>query len=84
MRVPRNDMLGKLLKAAMLLDMREHYPNVRFVDTDNFNSNRPMLKINARMGFELFEQFVFYKVSLHDLAAKVDSSSSGHIANAQA
>lgn len=80
----QNRGLGKWLKAAMMLDMRERYPNVRFVDTDNFNNNRPMLNINDRMGFELFEQFVFYKVRLHDLAAKVDISSSGPIANTQA
>lgn len=80
----QNRGLGKWLKAAMMLDMRERYPSVRYVDTNNFNNNRPMLNINDRMGFELFEQFVFYKVSLHDLAAKVDISSSGHIANAQA
>lgn len=65
--------LGKYLKAAMLLDMRAYYPEVEFVDTDNFNSNRPMLSINDRMGFKLFEQYVFYKISVHDLAAKVDN-----------
>jgi len=80
----QNRGLGRLLKAAMMLDMRERYPKVSFVDTNNFNNNRPMLNINDRMGFELFEQFVFYKVRLHDLAAKVDSTSSNHIANTQA
>lgn len=80
----QNRGLGKWLKAAMMLDMRERYPNVRYVDTNNFNNNRPMLNINDRMGFELFEQFVFYKIRLPDLAVKVDSSSSSHIANTQA
>jgi GNAT superfamily N-acetyltransferase len=76
--------LGKWLKAAMMLDLRESYPDVRFVDTSNFNNNRPMLSINDRMGFELFEQFVFYKISVADLAAIVDNSSSGPSPSAQA
>ena len=80
----QNRGLGKWLKAAMMLDMRERYPGVRFVDTNNFNNNRPMMNINDRMGFELLEQFVFYKISVHDLAAKVDTGSSGPVANAQA
>jgi GNAT superfamily N-acetyltransferase len=67
----QNRGLGKWLKAAMMLDMHEHYPNVKFVGTENFNSNRPILSINDRMGFKLFEQYVFYKISVHDLAAKV-------------
>jgi mycothiol synthase len=80
----QNRGLGKWLKAAMILDMRERYPKVRFVDTNNFNNNRPILNINDRMGFELFEQFVFYKVRVHDLAAKVESTASSHSANLQA
>jgi GNAT superfamily N-acetyltransferase len=63
--------LGKWLKAAMMLDMRRHYPNVSIVDTENFNSNRPMLSINKRMGFKLFEQYVFYKMRVHDLAKRL-------------
>jgi RimJ/RimL family protein N-acetyltransferase len=64
--------LGKWLKAAMMLDLYDNYPAVNVVDTDNFNSNQPMLNINDRMGFKLLEQYIFYKISVHDLAAKVD------------
>lgn len=53
--------LGKWLKAAMMLDIREHYPDVKFVDADNFINNRPVLNINNRMGFRLLEQYVFYR-----------------------
>ena len=63
--------LGKWLKAAMMLDLREKYPNIKVIDTDNFNSNRPMLAINERMGFKLFEQYMFYKIRVEDLAAKI-------------
>ncbi len=69
---------GKWLKAAMMLDLRARYPEAKFVDTHNFNSNRPMMSINDRMGFKLFEQFMFYKKRVHDLAAKVDIRSIDH------
>ena len=77
----QNHGLGKWLKAAMLLDVHEHHPEVKFVDTNNFNKNSPMLSINERMGFKLFEQYVFYKIRVHDLAAKVSIRSSGPIDN---
>jgi GNAT superfamily N-acetyltransferase len=63
--------LGKWLKAAMMMDMRERYPDVDVVETENFNNNRPMLSINQRMGFRLFEQYVFYNMRVDDLEAKV-------------
>jgi hypothetical protein len=45
---------------------------VAVVDTDNFNTNRPMLSINDRIGFKPYEQFVFYKMRVSDLAAQVE------------
>jgi mycothiol synthase len=77
----QNHGLGKWLKAAMLLDLHDHHPEVKFVDTNNFNNNSPMLSINERMGFKLFEQYVFYKIRVHDLAAKVSIRSSDPIDN---
>ncbi len=65
--------LGKWLKAAMMLDVRQRYPGVKYVDTDNFNNNDPMLSINDRMGFKLFEQYIFYKIRTHELAARIAS-----------
>jgi GNAT superfamily N-acetyltransferase len=66
--------LGKWLKAAMMLDMRARHPEVRFVDTENFNSNAAMLSINERMGFKLFEQYAFYKIRVQDLEAKIKNN----------
>ena len=63
--------LGKWLKAAMMLDIHARYPEVSYVDTNNFNNNGPMLSINDRMGFKLFEQFVFYKIRTDELAMKI-------------
>lgn len=59
--------LGKWLKSAIMFDLKDAYPAVAYVDTSNFNSNRPMLSINERMGFELHEQFVFYKMRVKEL-----------------
>ena len=67
--------LGKWLKAVMMFDIHDRYPDIEFVDTVNFNSNAPMMSINNRMGFKLFEQFVFYKIRVQDLAAQADSTS---------
>lgn len=43
--------LGKQLKATLLLHLRELYPELTTVVTDNAGSNAPMLSINHRMGF---------------------------------
>ena len=42
--------LGKWLKAAMLLQVREIYPQLRTVAAGNASSNVPMLAINKKMG----------------------------------
>jgi mycothiol synthase len=65
----QNHGLGKWLKATMMLDMRDRHPEVKFLDTQNFNNNRPMMHINDRMSFKLFEQYVFYKMKVADLSA---------------
>jgi len=47
----RNLGLGRWLKAAMALRLREEYPTVTRIDTHNAGSNAPMLSINVEMGF---------------------------------
>ena len=47
----RNRGIGRWLKAANALRVLEECPEVRFIDTDNAGSNRPMLNINEAMGF---------------------------------
>jgi mycothiol synthase len=69
----QNRGLGKWLKAAMALDLRAQLPEVKYMNTDNFNNNGPILSINERMGFRLFEQYVFYKIKVPDLALKISS-----------
>jgi len=43
--------LGKWLKAAMLLRVRDEFPQVRVVSTWNGTTNAAMLKINDALGF---------------------------------
>jgi GNAT superfamily N-acetyltransferase len=47
----RNLGLGRWAKAAMALHLRENYPSVERIDTENAGSNAPMLSINVEMGF---------------------------------
>ncbi len=43
--------LGRWLKAAMLQKVRDQYPLVERIDTENAGSNEPMLNINLALGF---------------------------------
>jgi mycothiol synthase len=47
----RNRGLGRWLKAAMAIELRDRYPEVQRIDTHNAGSNKPMLSINIEMGF---------------------------------
>ncbi|MFW9843760.1 MAG: GNAT family N-acetyltransferase, partial [Candidatus Thorarchaeota archaeon] len=52
--------LGKWLKAAMLLKIRDEYPDVQVISTSNSTSNEPMLAINEKMGFRMkLESYMF-------------------------
>ncbi|MHA1287708.1 MAG: GNAT family N-acetyltransferase, partial [Candidatus Thorarchaeota archaeon] len=52
--------LGKWLKAAMLLKIRDEYPDVEVISTSNATSNEPMLAINQKMGFRMkLESYMF-------------------------
>ena len=64
--------LGKWLKAAMLLYVRETYPDTAFVSTGNADTNAPMLSINQRLGFKAYKQETAYKQDVAALAERLD------------
>lgn len=63
--------LGKWLKAAMLLYVREAYPGVRWIVTGNANSNDPMLSINHRLGFKAHRGESVYQIGRDALVARL-------------
>jgi mycothiol synthase len=63
--------IGKWIKAAMLLHIRELYPDARWVLTGNAHSNAPMLKINRDLGFKPYRTSVSYQITREELGAKL-------------
>jgi mycothiol synthase len=63
--------LGKWVKAAMLMHLRDLYPDARWIATDNAASNARMQAINAKLGFKRYQETVEYQISRDRLAAKV-------------
>ncbi len=63
--------LGKWIKAAMLEHIREVYPDAQWINTDNANSNAPMLAINRQLGFKPYRTGIEYQISREQLAARV-------------
>jgi mycothiol synthase len=62
--------LGKWLKAAMLLRVRELYPQLEVVITENAGSNAPMLAINKRIGFKQYRAGAEYQITRDELIAR--------------
>jgi GNAT superfamily N-acetyltransferase len=65
--------LGKWLKAAMLLKVREEYPQVDVVVTDNATTNAAMLAINNRLGFKLHKEWESVQISRERLRRWIES-----------
>jgi mycothiol synthase len=63
--------IGKWIKAAMLLHIRELYPDAQWVVTGNAHSNAPMLKINRDLGFKPYRTAVEYQITREELGAKL-------------
>jgi GNAT superfamily N-acetyltransferase len=63
--------LGKWIKAAMLLHLRDLYPEARWVATDNAGSNAPMLKINRALGFKPYRHETDYQITRDELAKRL-------------
>lgn len=63
--------LGKWMKAAMALHIRQLYPSAEWFTTDNAGSNAPMLAINVKMGFKQYRVGSEYQISRDQLAARL-------------
>ena len=63
--------LGKWIKAAMLLRIRELYPDAQWIATDNAGSNAPMLAINHQLGFRQYRVGTQYQISRERLGARL-------------
>jgi mycothiol synthase len=63
--------IGKWIKAAMLLHIKELYPDAQWVATGNAQSNTPMLKINRDLGFKPYRTGVEYQITRDELGAKL-------------
>lgn len=63
----RGRRLGKMLKADMMMLIKDRFPDVNYIATGNAMSNAPMLCINRGMGYKEVKRFETYKFNLEDL-----------------
>jgi GNAT superfamily N-acetyltransferase len=63
--------LGKWLKAYMLQEMKERYPEARWVVTGNAHSNAPMLHINEKLGFKEHKSGSAYQMTAEELEKRL-------------
>ncbi len=63
--------IGKWIKAAMLLHLRELYPDAEWVATGNAQSNDPMLAINRKLGFKPYRTSTDYQMPLDRLESRI-------------
>lgn len=67
--------LGKWLKAAMLLHVREEFPQVTVVSTGNATTNEAMLAINRRLGFRKHKETENFQITLEAVERYLAASS---------
>jgi GNAT superfamily N-acetyltransferase len=65
--------LGKWIKAAMLLHIRDLYPATEWIATGNAGSNAPMLKINRALGFKQHRRGTAYQITRDELAERLNA-----------
>jgi len=64
--------LAKRLKAEMLYNITDKFPDVEYITTTMAPNNRPMQAINAQMGFKSRKKDLTYQWSLTDLKVRVE------------
>jgi len=65
--------IGRWIKSAMLLHVRENHPAMRWILTDNASSNGPMLNINIALGFRPYKLQSNFQIGIDDFAKAVDA-----------
>ncbi|MFW9768307.1 MAG: GNAT family N-acetyltransferase [Candidatus Thorarchaeota archaeon] len=58
---------GKWVKAAMLLRIREEFPDIKVITTGNATSNAPMIAINEKLGFKLHHEMYNMQIETEKL-----------------
>lgn len=66
--------LGKWLKAIMMLRIKEEFPKVNIVTTDNATINAPMLSINDRLGFKVHKESITGQMKTEDLGKYLEGN----------
>ncbi len=51
----------------MLLEIKECFPEVKVVRTENATTNAPMLSINDRLGFKFYRESIEAQIELDQL-----------------
>lgn len=69
--------LGKWLKAAMLLRVRDDFPQVSVVSTGNATTNEAMLSINRRLGFKEHKESENFQIAVDDVKAYLARTAAG-------
>jgi len=65
--------LGRWLKAAMLVKVREEQPTIEFIDTWNAGTNQWMLDINIKLGYAPYLHYTDWQAPTEVLEAAVSA-----------
>lgn len=68
----QNRGLGRWLKASMMEVLLDEYPAIEIIETENAESNDPMLNINVAMGYKPAHEQIIYQGDIANVARYVD------------
>lgn len=74
----RNKGLGRWLKAAMIDKILHERPDVKFIRTENADSNAAMLKINHELGFKPYISNSIWQIPMEKVEAYLEEKSAPH------
>ncbi|MHA2251433.1 MAG: N-acetyltransferase family protein [Candidatus Kariarchaeaceae archaeon] len=58
---------GKWIKAKMFEHVRETFPNIKYIQTNNAHSNEPMLAINKMLGFKEAYEMIYGQMATEEI-----------------